>query len=141
MTTLNLLVHELTTMRPDAAIVGSDHDSEWQTDDRNWFEARPMRGFRIRKGYESEPGIGGAQWVIVKQIETGKRMKVPAQWRGNGADELAELAQRSDAADDRVFHDIVLGLVWQGLVQRKFQPLSSIYAQAEALQSIATTIQ
>jgi hypothetical protein len=68
-------------------------------------------------------------------------MKVPAQWRGNGADELAELAQRSDAAEDRVFHDIVLGLVWQGFVQRKFQPLRSIYAQAEALQSIATTIQ
>jgi hypothetical protein len=135
---LNLLAHEIAAMRPDGAIVSADHDSEWQTDDRSWFESRPMRGFRIRRAHAAEPGLEDAQWVIVKQIERGRRVKMPAHWRGNGGDGLIELAQRSDAAGDGGYVDIVLGLIYQGFLQRKFQPMSAIYAQADALQVFAT---
>ncbi|SEI96452.1 hypothetical protein SAMN05192539_1005219 [Paraburkholderia diazotrophica] len=138
MTALNLLAHEIAAMRPDGAIVSSDHDSEWQTDDRNWFEARPVRGFRIRKPHVGEPGLEKAQWVIVKQLEPGRRVKMPAHWRGDGADQLVDLAQRSNGVGDDVYHDIVLGLIYQGFMQRKFQPMSAIYAQADALQAFAT---
>jgi len=140
--TVDLMLDELKAIKPDSAVVGFDSSSVWQTDDREWFEARPARGYRMRRVHAGEPGLERARWTLIKQVQKGGRSKLPVHWQGEtgAVDMLAELARLSDVPSQDAYYDIVLGLMYEGLVKGRFQPLHILLAQAEALHAFAPTM-
>lgn len=50
---------------------------------------------------------------------------------------LAQLARLSDIPSQDGYYDIVLGLMYEGIVKRRYQPLATILIQADALYSWA----
>lgn len=141
---IDYMIHELKTINPtDGVVVGIDSASPWQTDDREWFAARPTRGYRLRKVFSDEPGLGSAQWTVIKKVQEDGRSKLPISWIGQNEpiDMLAQLARLSDVQSQDSFYDIVMGLIYEGIVRRRCQPLATIMAQAEALQSWPAPLQ
>lgn len=133
--TIDLMLDELKALKPDSAVVGFDSTSVWQTDDREWFDARPTRGYRMRKVYAGEPGLTHVAWTVIKKVQEDGRSKLPIAWVGQSepVDMLAQLARLSDVPSRDAYYDIVLGLMYEGIVKRRFQPLGVLLAQAEAL--------
>jgi hypothetical protein len=52
-------------------------DRPWIIDDRQFFAANPARSHRVRRVFPDEPTNDGGEckWILVKQVEPGRRTK------------------------------------------------------------------
>jgi hypothetical protein len=46
----------------------------WQTVDKDWFAAHPMRSYRLRPAMRDE-AVNGCPWVAVRQVRRGLRIR------------------------------------------------------------------
>lgn len=112
-----------------SAVVGFNHESVWQTDDREWFAVNSTRGYRLRKAHEGEPVIGGP-FVLVKRVAICARARLGIDIVGASDDEMTLLCGRDPLADT------VLAMIAEAARARVKLPLSSVIAQARVLHSM-----
>lgn len=112
-----------------SALVGFNHESVWQTDDREWFAANPTRGYRLRKARQGEPVVGGP-FVLVKRVTDCVRARLGLDIIGASGDEMTLLCGRDPLADT------VLVMIAEAVRARIKLPLSSVIAQARVLHSM-----
>jgi hypothetical protein len=55
-----------------------DRPPPWREDDRRWFERHPARSHRLRRAFPGETANGqpATSWIVTRQIEPGKRVRV-----------------------------------------------------------------
>jgi hypothetical protein len=64
------------TRQGGTAILNIGTDTPWVTDDRQWFQQRPQRSFRIRPVHTGEWLDTRCTHVLIKQTVPGMRKKV-----------------------------------------------------------------
>ena len=83
-------------------------DAPWE--DRQWFDLRPERAYRLRAMQPSEfPTFGGSTHVVVQKIDTHERMRVPVTLLGIPPG-LKELLEGDGAQEHRL--DAVLAEIF-----------------------------
>lgn len=91
-------------------------DTPWKEDDRRWFAANPKRAHRLRHRFPGEDDHGAAppwhvdiDWVCVRQIEPGSRIRRALQWREvdprflDRARDLVAICEHSEAIAHALF--------------------------------------